>query len=200
MTTTDIRTRLAEVGREFYERGWKLATGGNLSALAEGGVAVVTASGGHKGRLTYYDFVEVRVADGSRVCSTDRKPSAETIVHLALYRTTTARAVVHVHSPYVTLLSRTLEAEGLVRFEGWEFVKALGFWEEGAVVEVPIVPNLHALPALGDAVARAAGSAPAVLVSGHGVYAWGDSIEAAQRHAEATEFMCQMEWELARRG
>lgn len=199
MHGNEIRSRLAEVGRELYDRGWKLATGGNLSALGDDGVAVVTASGGHKGRLTYHDFVEVRVSDGSRVCSTDRKPSAETIVHLAIYRATDARSVVHIHGPYATLLSRVLASDGAVRLEGWEFVKALGYWDEHATVDVPIVPNHHALPELAEAVSGRAGDCPAVLVAAHGVYAWGDSVGAAQRHAEAVEFMCQMEWELRRR-
>lgn len=200
--TADLRVALARLGAELSDHGWLMATGGNLSARLPGAeTAVVTASGGDKGHLTAADFVEVRVADGVKVAG-DGRPSAETGVHMAIYRATDAVAVAHAHAPYVTLVSRRLADRGAVRFEGWEFVKALGFWDEGAAVEVPIVANHHSLDALADAVAAAVGPAPAVLVAGHGVYAWGDSIDAVGRHVQAIEFMCRMvwEWELARPG
>ena len=104
----------------------------------------------------------------------------------------------HVHSPFATLVSRRFADVGQVVFAGYEFVKALGFWNEGASVTVPIVSNHSAIPHLAAAVADAMSDAPVVLVDGHGLYAWGDSLEAAQRHVEATEFLCRMVWEASR--
>lgn len=172
-----------------------LATGGNLSARA-GTIGVMTASGGHKGRLTPADFLHWEIGSAF---PTDPKPSAEALVHAAVYRVRPeAGAVLHVHSPYVTLLSKAAQAEPAVSVAGYEFVKALGFWDEDAEVSLPIVPNHASIPALADAVEKAAGAPPAVLVAGHGLYAWGDSIAAAQRHVEATEFLCRMVWETRR--
>ena len=172
-----------------------LATGGNLSART-GGIGVMTASGGHKGRLRAENFLSWTIGKPLPV---EPRPSAEAPVHVAIYakRPKTA-AVVHVHSPFATLVSRRFESQGVVVFEGFEFVKALGFWDEGATVGVPIVPNHASIPALADAVAASIGKAPVALVAGHGLYAWGDSVAAAQRHAEATEFLCQMVWEMER--
>lgn len=184
--------QLAEVGAEFYGRGWMLATGGNLSA-SDGSTGAMTASGGHKGRLGPDDFLEWTI--GSPL-PTIPKPSAEAAVHVALYEhLPKTRAILHVHSPFVTLVSRKYAGAGAVQFEGFEFIKALGFWQEGAVVEMPIVPNHHDIPMLASAVQAAVGEVPGVLVEGHGLYAWGESIAAAQRHIEATEFLCQMVWE-----
>jgi methylthioribulose-1-phosphate dehydratase len=193
--STQLRTELADVGREFYQRGWMLGTAGNLSArIADDPVRyAVTASGGHKGRLQIADFIEFEL--GLRSAEPHRKSSAETVVHDELYATVRPGAILHVHSPYVTLVSRRLASAGEVVFEGWEYVKGLGFWDEGAVVSVPIVPNHHDIPALGRAVRDAAGAAPAVLVAGHGVYAWGASVADAQRHIECLEFLCHMVWE-----
>jgi len=186
---------LADLGREWTLRGWMLGTAGNLSVRVDDDPLTyrITASGGHKGRLTRSDFVRVRL--GMDVPSGARRPSAEVTVHDALYGSRAPGAIAHVHSPYITLVSRALWSEREVVFRGLEYVKALGYWAPGAVVEVPIVDNYHDLMRLGEAVAAAAGDAPAVFVRAHGVYAWGESIDAAQRHVEALEFMSQIVWE-----
>ena len=190
-----LRLQLADVGREFYTRGWMLGTAGNLSArLSTDPVRyVVTSSGGHKGRLQTGDFIDFSL--GLQSAEPHRKSSAETVVHDELYASLCPGAILHVHSPYVTLISRHFAGQGGVVFEGWEYVKGLGFWDEGAVVTAPIVPNHHHIPALGVAVREAAGSVPAVLVAGHGIYAWGNTIADAQRHVECMEFLCHMVWE-----
>lgn len=194
------RRGLAAVGREFYTRGWMLATAGNLSARLCDQRYLITASGGHKGQLTDADFIEFRT--GMVSSEPARKSSAETIVHDLLYAEHPRErvgAILHVHAPYLTLVSRALLSDGAVEFHGWEYVKALGFWERDARVRMPIVPNHHDLDELGRAVAQAVNDVPAVLVAGHGVYAWGPTIADAQRHIEATEFLCHLQWESMRR-
>lgn len=188
---SELRAALADTGRYFHGEGWLRATGGNLSARLRGGRFVITASGHDKGALQPGHFV-VCDADCAVVEGVGRA-SAETPVHAAIYaQNTDAQAILHVHSPHVAVLSRRVgEAH---RVEGYEYVKALGFWSEGAVVDVPVVPNHADIPALAEAVAvHAAGEVPGVWVAGHGTYAWGDSVAAARRHVEAFE-------ELARYG
>lgn len=198
----DLTAALADAGRELHARGWMLATGGNLSAALPGGRFLMTASGGHKGRLGDADFLDLAV--DAPLPTAAPRPSAEAVVHQRLYASLpSARAVLHVHAPYATLVSRQLAGHGFVRFGGYEFVKALGYWDEGAVVDAPIVANHHAIPLLAEAVRDAAVGAapcPGVLVAGHGLYAWGDSVAAAQRHVEAFEFLCQMVWLERREG
>lgn len=191
---TLLLEQLCEAGREFYGRGWMLATAGNLSARLERDPLryAVTASGGHKGRLTPADFITF--GPGLSNPSDARKPSAETVVHDRLYAAVECGAILHVHGPFMTLVARHWLAHGSVDVSGFEYVKALGFWEPGAVVTIPIVPNHDALEALADAVVAGRGSPPVVLVASHGVYAWGDTVAAAQRHIEATEFLCQLVW------
>lgn len=200
ISRADACGQLAAAGASFYARGWMLATAGNLSARVDGpaDAFVVTASGGHKGQLTADDFLDGTVPDGVQAGA--RNPSAETVVHQRLYaaRPREAFAILHVHAPYLTLMSRVGASDGRVSFSGWEYVKALGFWEPSADVWVPVVPNHHELSRLADAVAAAADEAPAVLVDGHGVYAWGESIAAAQRHIEAVEALSQLCFEMRR--
>lgn len=198
---TELLTRLAESGAEYYRRGWMLATAGNLSVRdpEDDGRYFVTASGGHKGRLRAdRDFLRFELGMNNPVPA-GVKSSAETIVHDLLYaQSSSIRSIHHVHSPRITLVSRLIGAGNTWEIRDFEYIKALGFWGEGDVVRIPVVTNHHDIPALGRAVEAASRldtRVPAVLVDGHGVYAWGDSIDAAQRHIEAVEFLADMTWE-----
>ena len=179
---------LIAVGQRFDAIGWLRATGGNLSVRIDAERFRITASGVAKGRLTPADFLDVRTADAAPL-DTARKPSAETAVHAVLYAAQPAiGAVIHVHSPHVAVWSRRCEPDGHCVIQGYELVKALGFWERDATVAVPVVPNHHAIPALAAAVAaHANGAVPGVWVAGHGLYAWGASVDDAERHVEAFE-------------
>src|SRR5262249_24069364 len=85
--TEDLGARTDELiraGRLFFERGWVPATAGNFSARLDESHLVITASGRHKGELDADGFLLVGL-DGE-VLSRGRKPSAETALHLQLYR------------------------------------------------------------------------------------------------------------------
>ena len=74
---------LCATARWCYSRGWVPATSGNFSVRASGRV-LVTASGLDKGTLTPSGLIQVDL-DG-RVLAGTGKPSAETELHLVLYR------------------------------------------------------------------------------------------------------------------
>lgn len=191
---------LCKAGASFDQRGWMLATAGNLSVrdVKDPTYYYVSASGLQKGDLhPTEDFV--RMGQGMRTPAVHPKVSAETIVHDRLYA---ARAdigsVQHVHGPRTTLVSRWIGAGNMWEIEGLEYIKALGFWSEGDVVRMPVVANHHHIPDLAEAVVRAAqqdARVPGVVVEGHGVYAWGESVAAARRHIEAIEFLADICWE-----
>ncbi|WP_280181522.1 S-methyl-5-thioribose-1-phosphate isomerase, partial [Nocardia farcinica] len=79
--------RIAATARELYARGWMPGTAGNLS-VRTGDTAVVTASGLAKGELSATDMVRVAIADSTPLPGQDRRPSAETTIHTAVYRAT----------------------------------------------------------------------------------------------------------------
>lgn len=193
-TLRRIKTRLAE-------RGWFPATSGNLSVkvvYGEASVIAITASGKDKAVHTPEDFLLVD-ENGVPVAPTELKPSAETLVHTALYRKfPECGAVFHVHTVSNNLVSELYGDNGAVTFTNHELIKALGHWEEGAGVTVPIVPNHAHIPALASAVERvAAWDSRGVLIRNHGIYAWGEDAFAALRHLEAWEFL--FEYEIKRR-
>src|SRR6516162_1155478 len=76
---------LCATARWCYARGWVPATSGNFSVRnREGGRMVISPSGLDKGLMTVPDLLETDL-DG-RVIHSDRKPSAETALHLVIYR------------------------------------------------------------------------------------------------------------------
>ncbi|HYO53912.1 methylthioribulose 1-phosphate dehydratase [Archangium sp.] len=200
--TEDIDARTEELiraGRFFFERGWVPATAGNFSARLDERHLVITASGRHKGELAADGFLVVGLE--GEVLSPGRKPSAETALHLQLYRREPSLgAVLHTHSLPSTLLSRL--SPGGVVLEGYEVLKALpGVDTHEVHLEVPVFPNDQDMPRLAahvEAYMREHPGLHGYLIEGHGLYTWGHTVAEARRHVEAFEFLFECEWEMRR--
>lgn len=191
---------LVEAGRFFFGRGWVPATSGNFSARLGPQEALLTVSGRHKGRLTEDDFLRVDL-DGQSL-EPGRKPSAETLLHTALYRREPhVGAVLHTHSPHATVLSQLARGAHL-QLSDYEVLKAFpGVATHAVTVTIPVFDNDQDIARLADAAARhmdTAGTGIGYLIAGHGCYTWGTSVEDAVRHVEALEFL--FECELLKRG
>ncbi|WP_431967925.1 S-methyl-5-thioribose-1-phosphate isomerase [Nocardia sp. bgisy134] len=188
---------LAAIAKELYGRGWMPGTAGNLSVRA-GATAVITGSGLSKGELTPADMVTVSVADSTPLPGLRRKPSAETTIHTAVYRTTDAAAVVHVHSPYATVLATeagAAERETILRITDFELIKGLGSADPTAI-DIPVFPNWRDVPRIGADIERYLRdnpSAPPVLcIAGHGITTWGENLSRARDRAECLEALCEL--------
>ena len=185
---------LIEVGRRLDARGWAPATSGNYSARLDDGSIALTVSGRHKGRLTADGIMRVDL-DGQPL--TAGKPSAETDLHLAIYRLfPDAGAVLHGHSPNAVGLSRATTADAWT-LAGHEMLKAYpGHTTHEAEVRLPIVDNSQDMGVIQSAIAPALlapGAIPAYLIRSHGLYAWGKDVDEAERVLEATEWMIAAE-------
>src|SRR5262245_63564044 len=105
--------RIIDTGRELAEAGFAPATSGNFSMRVGADRIAITASGRDKGRLVEGDVIEIDL-DGN-VTRGDARPSAETPLHLQLYRRfAEIGAVLHTHSRVQTIASRLLAHEGLI--------------------------------------------------------------------------------------
>jgi len=102
-------------------------------------------------------------------------------------------AISHIHSLAATVLSRRHEAEGVLRLEGWELLKAFsGIRTHETALDVPIVPNDQDTDRLAQLVeARLKENSPSYgyLIAGHGLYVWGATSKDVLRHMEAFEFL-----------
>lgn len=186
---------LIEVGRRLDGRGWAPATAGNYSARLDDGSFAVTVSGTHKGRLDPGGIMRV---DGEGRGLTPGRPSAETALHLALYRLfPDAGAVLHGHSPHAVGLSRAASEAGEWVFRGHEMLKAFpGVVSHEGTVRLPMVDNSQDMAEIEAAVGPALvepGVAPAYLIRSHGLYAWGKDLDEAERVLEATEWLIAAE-------
>jgi methylthioribulose-1-phosphate dehydratase len=186
---------LCATARWCYSRGWVPATSGNFS-IRESGRILITASGLDKGALTADGLIEVDL-DGNVLAGTG-KPSAETGLHLILYRDRPAAgAILHVHTIWNTLLSARYEPKGYVPIEGYELLKGLsGVTTHACLEQVPILKNSQDYADLSDKLTKALEEYPqahGVLLSRHGLYTWGDSVAEARRHLEALEFLFEVE-------
>jgi methylthioribulose-1-phosphate dehydratase len=127
------------------------------------------------------------------------KPSAETPLHLLLYRTMGAGAVLHTHSLSAALLSKLAHYEGQVRLTGWELLKGLrGIDTHDTEIILPVFPNSQDMQTLSTHVEQSLSkkqSCYGFLLAGHGLYAWGKDITEAKRHLEVYEYLLQCQRE-----
>src|SRR5215471_6762198 len=165
-----LALKLAALGREFHSRRWALGTSGNYSALLRRQPVrlLITSSGLDKSALRANDFLQID--QQGRVVRGKGKPSAETFLHLAVVRARNAGCVLHTHSIWSTLLPERRE------------------W-------IPIFANDQDIPALARKVEAELGRDPAshgFLLSGHGLYTWGEDVAEARRHVEIFEFLFEV--------
>lgn len=197
----DAAALIIDAGRRLDARGWAMAGSGNYSARLDDGSVAITVSGRHKGRLGNADVMRV---DAAGLSLDHRRPSAETALHAAVYRThPQANAVLHTHSVPAVSLSMVVKAPRLV-LAGFEMLKALpGFDSHEDEAAFPIFDNDQDMPRLGARVERMLADnprAPAFLLRGHGLYAWGATMEQAICAVESAEHLLACQLELVRIG
>lgn len=188
--------------RELAGNGWTPATSSNFSQRLDGCHAAITVSGADKGRMTREDIMVVDF-EGLPV-GTDKRPSAETLLHTQLYRRFPGiGCVLHTHSPVQTIASRLYAGNGHIRLEGYELLKAFhGNSTHETAVDVPVFANTQDMPTLAAQVDALLDRQPlwGYLIDGHGLYAWGRDMAEARRHLEAFEFLLHCELELRKLG
>jgi methylthioribulose-1-phosphate dehydratase len=199
---SEIEKRLAELGRNFYARGWALGTSGNYSAVVSRDPLriTITPTGVDKGNLTPEQFV--RIDANGTVKEGRGQPSAETALHLVVIRVRGAGAVFHTHSVWSTIVSDVHAACGGLWIEGYEMLKGLQGVRSHAHREwLPIIENDQDMPKLAgviEALLKERPEAHGFLLRGHGLYTWGEDPAEAKRHLEILEFLLEIAGRLGR--
>lgn len=192
----EIAASLARLGADFGGRGWVLGTSGNFSAVVsrEPLRIAITSSSVDKGELTADHILQID-AEGN-VLAGGGRPSAETLLHLAVVRLRKAGAVLHTHSVWSNILSDVYAAGGGLSIEGYEMLKGL----EGVSTHdhrewLPIIENSQEMAGLAVSVEGALSQHPGAhgfLLRRHGLYTWGKDIAEAKRHVEILEFLLEV--------
>lgn len=186
MMMKEAREKIVVFGKRMQADGLTLGTAGNISIFdPESRLMAISPSGIPYDKTTPEDIVILDLE--GNVVEGDRKPSSEYLLHAAFYRTDSeARAVVHTHSMYCTILACMGEPLRSVHY-------AIA---EAQTDEIPLVPyHTYGTPELAQAAAKALEKpGRGLLLANHGMCAYGPSIESAYGLAMTMEWCAQVQW------
>lgn len=178
MTEGEIREAMVRFAQQMIATGLVRGTSGNLSAREPGAnTCLVTPSGVDYETMRPEDVVLVDLS--GRPIASGPKPSVDTPIHVAIYRTRPdVGACIHTHSPYAAAFSTLGRQIPPLITESAGYVG-------GAVRVLEYVPP--ARPDTGDLVAAGLGGDRAVLLPNHGVIAVGENLKKCFGAAMAVE-------------
>lgn len=165
--------------RRTTAEGLVVGTSGNVSVRV-GDLVLVTPSGVPYDRLGPDDTVAVDL-DGHQVIGT-LAPTSELPLHLEVYRSTPAGAVVHTHAVHATAVSTLVPELPPVHY----MTAALG----GPVRVAPYA--LYGTPELARNMLTALRDRTACLLQNHGTVAYGASLAQAYDRTAQLEWMCRV--------
>ncbi len=121
---SNSRVELMAIIKRITARGWCPATSGNFSVLLDKSPIrmLITPSGVDKNLVSETDLLEVN--EKVEVLSGKGNPTAEGLIHAAVYETRDAKSVLHVHTVANTLLSEKHLKKGFIEISGYEILKA----------------------------------------------------------------------------
>ncbi|WP_329115295.1 class II aldolase/adducin family protein [Streptomyces sp. NBC_01465] len=170
---------LVATARRTVAEGLVVGTSGNVS-VRSGGLILVTPSGVPYDRLGPEDTVAVDLA-GHQVLGT-LAPTSELPLHLAVYGSTDATAVVHTHAVHATAVSTLVPELPLVHY----MAAVLG----GPVRVAPYA--LYGSDELAENVLRALAGRTGCLLQNHGTVTYGTSLSQAYDRTAQLEWMCEL--------
>jgi len=174
-----VQGEVAAAANELARAGLLIGTSGNVSARAGDHVAI-TGTGVVLADCTEADVTLVEL-DGS-VTDGRLEPSSEIALHLAVYRSSDAAAVVHTHAPYSTAAACVLSELPVLHYQHL----ALG----GAVRVAPYAT--FGTDELAANVVDALAGRQAALMANHGSVAVGASLRAAMDNALLLEWLATL--------
>ncbi|MFD7995223.1 class II aldolase/adducin family protein [Streptomyces mexicanus] len=170
---------LVATARRTVADGLVVGTSGNVSVRV-GDTVLVTPSGVPYDRLTPDDITGVDL-DGRQVLGT-LVPTSELPMHLAVYRTTDAGAVVHTHAVHATAVSTLVPELPLVHY----MAGALG----GPVRVAPYAT--YGTEELAENMLRALAGRSGCLLQNHGTITYGATLDQAFDRTAQLEWMCRL--------
>jgi len=169
-----IFEQFKEIGRDIFLRGLISSHAGNMSARVVDRI-YITRRSSMLGKLRQKDVIELELGqDNSQV----PMASSELVVHSAIYKNTSALAIIHTHPPYATLLSMLQNEIVPVDVEGTYLF-----------TRIPVVTPEQAIGSDESAklVSKELKDHKIVLIRGHGSFARGKTLEEAFMYTTSLE-------------
>lgn len=179
-----MHEELRKFGKKLVESGLVSSHFGNIS-IRVGRKMLISRSGAMLDELDETNVVEV---DLERPSSLDIIASSEANVHRAIYKNTSALAIIHTHSPFAVVMSLICDARGERRIipvdtEGSYFLH-----------EIPLVHGGAGTEELAKNLAAALKEHKAAIAVGHGAFCIGKILEEAFVVASMVEHSCKVRY------
>ncbi len=179
MSEAELRAGLVKWGRSLFERGLTAGSSGNMSVKVDDGFLVTPTNS----CLGYLDAERISKLDRDGRHIGGDAPTKELPLHFSFYEArASAKAIVHLHSTYATLLSCLSDVDAD------DAIPPITPYVVMRVGKVPVVP--YTKPGSPDVVPHIRAKAPAhaaILLGNHGPVVSGASLEAAVFAAEELE-------------
>ncbi|MET9360727.1 class II aldolase/adducin family protein [Streptomyces sp. NPDC006632] len=177
--TAGAWAELVDTARRSAAQGLVVGTSGNVSVRV-GELVLVTPTGVPYDRLGPADTVAVDL-EGRQVMGALR-PTSELPMHLAVYRTTDALAVVHTHAVHATAVSTLVPELPLIHY----MAAALG----GPVRVAPYA--VYGSEELAENMLAALEGRTGCLLQNHGTVTYGAGLAQAYDRTAQLEWMCRL--------
>jgi ribulose-5-phosphate 4-epimerase/fuculose-1-phosphate aldolase len=175
----NLREEICALGRSIFDRGLTGGSTGNLSVRLDDGY-LMTPTGTGLGEL---DPVHLSRLDRAGALLSGAPPTKEAFLHIAMYEErSSARAVVHLHSPHAVAVSCLADADPA------DVLPPLTAYYVMRVGRLPLIPFFRPGDLrLADAVRKQAPSSACVLLANHGPVVAGATLRAAADAMEELE-------------
>lgn len=179
-------------------QGHNPATSGNYSVRSKTNpnMAMVSESGIDKSKFTEDHFIPLNYM--TREMDPDyktlgKKSSDETDIHLTIYQVTNANCVLHSHMLDALLFANLFPNQAFATLKGLELLKGFkGVKTHDIEINIPMFENTQDIRSLAEEVKPSITNQPnnyGLILKGHGIYIWGESVEEAKRHLEVFEYI-----------
>lgn len=170
---------IARFGKKVIQAGLTSSRFGNISIL-RGKDIFITHTGTMLDEIYEDQIIDV---DLSGPCIKDKIASTEVCVHRAIYNKTSAKAIIHTHSPYSVALSLIEDEIEPIDSEGRHFLGP-----------IPVVDGGFGTDLLAENASSALMAHKACIARGHGAFAIGESLAEAYTTACMAEHSSQVRY------
>jgi L-fuculose-phosphate aldolase len=175
------RKAVASFMRRLYTQRLTTTSGGNISKKISEDLIAITPSATDKGRMRWKDVGLLTI--GGENLTPSLKPSIESEMHLAIYRRTGTKAIVHAHPVFATsftAMKRKIEVNLTA--------EACAILGEPLIVPYALMGSGN----LAEIVSDHAIQAPVLLLENHGILATGENLLQAFDRIEVLENAARM--------
>jgi L-fuculose-phosphate aldolase len=183
MQEAEARRRIIDAGKRLHDRFFVASNDGNISARLSDNEILITPTNVNKGDVTEDQVLKIDMQ--GQVVAGSLKPSSETKMHLAVYRTRPdVHAIVHAHPPTATGFAacRIRLDEDVILPEVVFGLGKIGFAEYGT-------PTTEEIP---NAVVKEIPDCEALLLSNHGALTVGTDVTQAYYRMEVLEMYARV--------